>query len=240
MISQEVNPSSGTLNIATNHTQSKYVLPEIIIELKKVFPNVRINILQGTPKQLSTWLHNDHCDLAIITEDTFLYESTLVFPCYKWHHSIIIPHNHELCRAKNVCLKHISQYPLITYNFGFNDFSILERSFLKQKLIPNIVLTAGDTDIIKTYVKNGLGIGIIADMAFNSDLGLTKICGKNLFPYSMTRIAVKKSSFIKDYSLYFMELFNNKLNKNILQKLILSGNQNEIDTYFEHFSLETK
>ena len=102
VIAQEVNPSSGTLNIATNHTQSKYVLPEIIIELKKKFPNVRINILQGTPKQLSTWLHNDHCDLAIITEDTFLYESTLVFPCYKWHHSIIIPDNHELCRAKNV------------------------------------------------------------------------------------------------------------------------------------------
>ena len=240
IVAQEIQPKIGVLNVATNHTQLKYILPDVILQFTKKFPNVTINFLQGTPQQLSDWLHNDQCDFAIITENTFLHESTLTFPCYKWHHSIILPSNHELTKLSSISLEHISKYPLITYNFGFNDTSILERSFFEQKLIPNIILTAGDTDIIKTYVKNGLGIGIIADMAYNSDKGLVKICGKNLFPFSTTKIAIKKSSFVKDFTFYFIELFNSKLNKNLVQKLIYTGNQSDIDSMFDNRTLDVK
>ena len=159
-------PDQGKLNIATTHTQARYALPQVIQGFMTKFPKVSLHMHQGTPQQISDAAARGDADFAIATEALHLYSDLVMLPCYHWNRSIVVAKNHPLAqKANNLTIADVAQYPLITYVFGFTGRSKLDDAFLNRGLSPKVVFTAADADVIKTYVKLGLGVGIVARMA---------------------------------------------------------------------------
>lgn len=203
----------GVLRIGATHTQARYILPTIIKDFNEHYPEVEIQIHQSTPENLAEMALRNDVDIAICTEALAGHEGLISHPCYQWNRSLITLPNHPLAKLKTINLKKLCDYPIITYVHGFTGRGHFDQVLNKAGLSPHIVLTAADTDVIKTYVTEGMGIGIIASMAYDEkiDHGFHCIDLSRLFPWESTKIAYKKGRYIREYQMYFIELFQNTL-----------------------------
>ncbi|MEK6735671.1 MAG: CysB family HTH-type transcriptional regulator, partial [Pseudomonadota bacterium] len=195
------NEAGGTFTIATTHTQARYVLPPVIKRFTAHYPNVKLILRQGSPTQISALVTSGEADIAIATEAIEHFHELVMLPCYQWNRCIIVPPRHPLLKLKKLTLEAINQYPIITYDFAFTGRSKINQAFENLGLTPNVVLTAIDSDVIKTYVELGLGIGILAQMAFDArrDKSLRSIDASHLFEPSTTRIGISRSSYLRGY-----------------------------------------
>ncbi|MHB1299399.1 MAG: HTH-type transcriptional regulator CysB [Burkholderiales bacterium] len=199
----------GCLKIATTHTQARYVLPAVVQKFIALYPGVTLNLHQGSPLQIAEMVRSGEVDIGIATEAIELFEDLVMLPCYEWNRCVVTPPGHPLLRSKPFRIEDIAQYPIITYDFAFTGRSKINKAFEAKGLSPNVVLTAIDSDVIKTYVGMGLGVGILAKMAFDShrDRDLRAIDASHLFEPSMTRIAIRKNSYLRGYMYDFISLF---------------------------------
>lgn len=203
------NETSGSLTIATTHTQARYALPETIKRFTAHYPKVKLILRQGNPIQISELVASGEADIAIATEAMESFNELVVLPCYEWNRCIITPPKHPLLKIKTLTLKAVARYPIITYDFSFTGRSKINYAFEVNGLIPNIVLTALDADVIKTYVELGLGVGIVAKMAFDPqrDKHLRAMDASHLFEPSITRIGIGRNSYLRGYVIDFITMF---------------------------------
>jgi len=209
-IAQEfTDEAGGTLTIATTHTQARYALPPVIKQFTARYPKVRLILRQGNPMQISSLVSSGEADIAIATEAIEHFQELVMLPCYEWNRCVVVPPKHPLLKLKKLTLEAINQYPIITYDFAFTGRSKINQAFARKGLEPNVVLTAIDSDVIKTYVELGLGIGILANMAFDAkrDKQLKSIDASHLFEPSTTRIGISRNSYIRGYVFDFIEMF---------------------------------
>jgi len=213
---------SGELVIATTHTQARYYLPKIVPVFMQRFPKVRLSMLQGSPKQIVDMVLRDQADLAIATEEVDENEGIITLPCYQWEHVVIVAPGHPLARSKMITLEEIAQYPLITYDSAFTGRSKIDQAFSLRGLKPDILLEAIDADVIKTYVELGMGVGIIAGIAFDGerDRNLQAIPVGHLFGTNVSRLLIKKGSYLRSYVYAFTELLSQSLNRKMIEKAI--------------------
>ncbi|BBJ00103.1 CysB family transcriptional regulator [Ferrigenium kumadai] len=211
---------SGHLVLATTHTQARYALPPVVKQFIKRYPKVKLGLHQGNPTQIAEQVLNGEADVAIATESLSLYDELVTLPCYEWHHCVVVPPKHPLAEEKRLTLAKIAQYPIITYDFAFSGRGKIDEAFAKADIEPNIALTAIDADVIKTYVELGLGIGILAEIAFipERDRHLRKLDAKHLFKANTTRIAIRKNEYLRGYTYDFIELFAPHLTRDVVAK----------------------
>ncbi len=216
------NDQRGTLSIATTHTQARYALPKAIKQFSQHYPDVHLNMVQGTPTEIAEMAANGKVDIAIATEGLAQFDSLAILPCYDWNRSVVVPPNHPLLEDKALTLEAISQYPLLTYVMGFTGRAQQDLAFTNLGLQPNVVFTATDADVIKTYVEVGLGIGIIASMAFDKikDAPLQALNADHLFKASTTHMGIRRGSFLRAYSYAFIEFLSPHLTRDIVDKTI--------------------
>lgn len=232
-IGQEFNNQAiGTLTIATTHTQARYALPPVIKRFTERYPNVKLTLRQGSPTQIATLVSSGEADLAIATEAIELFHDLIMLPCYQWNRCIVVPPTHPLLDNPILTLESIAQYPIVTYDFAFTGRSKINRAFEASGLNPNVVLTAIDSDVIKTYVELGLGIGILANMAFDPlrDQHLRSIDASHLFEPSTTRVGISRNSYIRGYSYDFIEMFAPHLTHNVV-KSAMKGKSSKTEPF---------
>ncbi len=220
---QEIlDESQGSLTIATTHTQARYVLPPVILTFRARYPNVRLNIKQGSPMQIAEMVATGIADIAIATEGLEHFSNLLMLPCYEWNRALIVPKNHPLTQQAKLTLQQIADYPLLTYDFAFTGRSKMNQAFQAQQLTPNIVFTAIDSDVIKKYVTLGLGLGIIASMAFEPerDSELQAIDVAHLFAASTTSIGLRKNVYLRQYLYFFIHLFAPQLTPSVVNQAL--------------------
>ncbi|WP_094752070.1 HTH-type transcriptional regulator CysB [Psychromonas sp. CD1] len=239
-VAEEYNyPKAGRLTIATTHTQARYVLPKVIQRFLRQYPDVSLHIHQGTPAQIVAAIINGSTDFAIATEAMHLYQNMILLPCYHWNHSIVIKKDHPLAQKEKITIYDLAQYPLVTYVFGFTGRSILDNAFNRHALTPKIAFTATDADIIKTYVRLDIGVGIIASMAMDpeKDADLIAINASHIFKESTTKICFKKNMFFRSYMYDFIEFFSPHLTRETIDKAIKLKNNEEIEAMFSSIKL---
>ena len=199
---------TGQLTLATTHTQARYSLPPVVSEFKKAFPNVQLVLHQGGPSELVAMLMAGDADVAIATDALDNIPEFATFPYYSWHHTVIVPAGHPLDGKRQATIEEIAEFPIITYSEGFTGRGRVDEAFANAKLSPNIVMSALDADVIKAYVELGLGIGIVAAMAFNADRdkALRMVPSEHLFEASTTSIAVRRGAYLRDFICRFVQL----------------------------------
>jgi len=224
---EEREPDRGVLGIATTHTQARYVLPGIIKRFKDDYPDVQVHLHQGSPAQIADMLKSARVDVAIATEGMELFDDFVMMPCYQWNRCVIAPEGHPLTEAPIKTLDQVAEYPLLTYVFGFTGRSQLDRAFAEAGLTPRVVFSATDADVIKTYVKLGLGIGIIAQVAWDpaTDAGLVRIDASHLFERGVTKIGVRRGFFLKRFHYAFIALFAPHLTEAVVRRSISAGHE---------------
>lgn len=210
---------SGALIIATTHTQARYALPPVIQRFTQRYPKVRLSLREGSPQQIAQLVLSGEADIAIATEAPDLYQDLVMLPCYQWNRCVITPLNHPLLRLPKLTIDAIARYPIITYDFALSADSPIKRAFEARGIQPSVVLTAIDADVIKAYVELGLGVGILAKMAFDParDLGLRLIDASHLFEPSTTRIGIRRNAYMRGYAFDFIELFAPHLNRKMVE-----------------------
>jgi len=215
---------SGSLTIATTHTQARYALPKVVQAFTQKYPKVRLSLLQGSPKQIAEMVSKDQADMAIATEAIATAEGLISLPCYQWEHVVVVPPEHPLLKSKAITLEEIASYPLITYDSAFTGRAKIDHAFALRGLKPDILLEAIDADVIKTYVELGLGVGIIAGMAFDPerDKGLQAISVGHLFGSNVSRVALKQGAYLRSYVYSFIELLTPTLSRKLIEQ-VLSG-----------------
>ncbi|HVW65791.1 MAG TPA: HTH-type transcriptional regulator CysB [Nitrosospira sp.] len=203
------NEATGSLTIATTHTQARYALPPAIKHFTARYPKVKLILRQGNPTQISELVTSGEADIAIATEAIELFDELVMLPCYQWNRCVVVGPRHPLLKLDELTLEAIAEYPIVTYDFAFTGRSKINQAFDAKGLIPNVVLTALDADVIKTYVELGLGIGILAQMAFEPkrDKHLRSIDASHLFAPSTTRIGISRNSYLRGYVYDFIEIF---------------------------------
>lgn len=215
---------SGSFTIATTHTQARYALPKVVHAFTQKFPKVRLSLLQGNPKQVVEMVLRDQADIAIATEALASVDGLVSIPCYQWEHVVVVPPDHPLLKSKSVTLEEIAAYPLITYDSAFTGRAKIDHAFSLRNLKPDVLLEAIDADVIKTYVELGLGVGIIAGMAFDAerDRGLRSISVGHLFGTNVSRVALKQGAYLRSYVYTFIELMTPTLNRKLIDQ-VMSG-----------------
>lgn len=213
--SEFTNEETGSLVVATTHTQARYRLPTAVKGFMEKYPGVKLTIHQGNPTQVSEQVQSGEADIGIATETISSYEKLVCLPCYQWNRCVVTPHDHPLIKSQPLTLQKIAQYPLITYDFAFTGGSLVSRVFGAEGLTPNVVLTAIDADVIKTYVSLGLGIGLLANMAYDKDRdgNLAVMDVSHLFPPSTTYIGIRKDAYLRGYMYGFIQLLAPHLDK---------------------------
>jgi LysR family transcriptional regulator, cys regulon transcriptional activator len=198
----------GRLTIATTHTQARYALTEVVRNFRAAYPKVHLALHQGSPTEIAEMVTSGEAEIGIATETLSLSPQLATFPYYTWRHGVIVPKRHALCNVEPLTLEAIAEYPIITYHEGFTGRGNIDRSFAVAGLAPDIVMSAMDTDVLKTYVSLGLGVGIIASMAFEPtcDQGLCLLDGGDLFASNTTWIAIRRGSFLRRFAYRFIEL----------------------------------
>jgi LysR family cys regulon transcriptional activator len=201
--------TAGSFTIATTHTQARYALPPVIKQFMARYPEVRLSLKQGNPMQISQAVVSGEADIVIATEAIAQFDELVMLPCYQWNRCIVVPAKHPLLKVERLTLEDVAKYPIITYDFAFTGRSAMQRAFEQKGLTPNVVLTAIDSDVIKTYVALGLGVGILAQMAFDpkQDSALRSIDASHLFEPSATRIGIHKNTYLRSYVYDFIEMF---------------------------------
>jgi LysR family cys regulon transcriptional activator len=219
---------SGTLSIATTHTQARYVLPEKVAALRTAFPKVNISLHQGAPDQVARMLIDEVAEIGIATESLAAYSELVTLPCYEWQHMLVLPADHLLARQDHITLEDVAKEPLITYHPSFTGRTKIDSAFASHKLQPRIALEAIDSDVIKTYVRLGMGVGIAAEMAVQDVLddvahnagkgGLVARPAGHLFGQNIARVAFKRSAYLRNFVYTFAELLSDRLNRNLIAK----------------------
>ncbi len=210
----------GTLSIATTHTQARYALPPTIQKFTEKYPRVSFQLHQGAPPQIAQWAATGEADFAIATEALEHFSELIMLPCYHWNRCILVRPDHPLAQMKKLTLKAIAEHPIVTYTFGFTGRSQLDRAFKVQGLFPDVVLTAVDADVIKTYVRLGLGVGIIANMAYDpaQDSDLVALKADHLFEASTTHIGFRRGLLLRAYMYEFIQMFAPHLTPEIIKR----------------------
>ncbi|MFZ4698840.1 MAG: HTH-type transcriptional regulator CysB [Candidatus Methylumidiphilus sp.] len=221
----------GILSIGTTHNQARYVLPPVIRQFMTQYPGIKFNIHQGTPSQIAEEAAKGIVDMAISTEAIDQNEKLVVFTCGEWSRSILVPQGHPLTKADPVTIEALSDYPIITYVSGFTGRSLIDKAFEQHQIQPQVVLAASDADVIKTYVRLGLGVGIVAEMAYDPvvDGDLVALNAAHLFGMSVTKIGMRRDIFLREYLYEFIQLLAPALTKETIQQAMGKGSHEEIE-----------
>ncbi|GIZ52120.1 CysB family HTH-type transcriptional regulator [Noviherbaspirillum aridicola] len=213
---------SGSFTIATTHTQARYALPRVVQAFAQRYPKVRLSLLQGNPKQVAEMVLKDQADMAIATEAIASIDGLISLPCYQWEHVVVVPHDHPLTRITPLTLEAIAAYPLITYDSAFTGRAKIDHAFQLRDLKPDVLLEAIDADVIKTYVELGMGVGIIAGMAYDADRdkGLRAIPVGHLFGTNVSRVALKQGAYLRGYVYSFIELISPTLTRKLVEQVM--------------------
>ena len=216
------NEDAGRLTIATTHTQARYVLPEVIRRFSQRYPKVKLGLIQGNPVQVCQFALSGQADFCIATEAIANYEELVMLPCYGWNRCVIAPPDHPILNKKMLTIEEIARHPIITYDTAFTGRSQINRAFESKGLKPNVILTAIDSDVIKTYVALGLGIGILAKMAFDplQDKNLRAMDASHLFESSTTRIGIPRKAYLRGYIYDFIEMFAPQLSRKVVDDAV--------------------
>jgi LysR family cys regulon transcriptional activator len=214
------NEAAGSMSIATTHTQARYALPPVIKRFREQYPNITLHLHQGNPTQIAQLAASGVADIAIATEGLTQFEDLVVLPCYDWRHCLIAPQDHPILKESRLTLEIIARYPIVTYDFSFAGRIKINEAFERQGLRPNVVFSAIDSDVIKTYVELGLGIGLMAKMAYNPerDPGLRIMDTSHLFEPSTTRIGVRRGLQLRGYIYSFIEMFAPHLERRVVDE----------------------
>ncbi|MGB0468505.1 MAG: HTH-type transcriptional regulator CysB [Pontibacterium sp.] len=229
----------GSLAVATTHTQARYALPPTITNFIGQYPDVSLHMHQGTPMQISEMAADGTVDFAIATEAMSHFSDLVMMPCYRWNRSVVVPKDHPLAQVSKLTLQDVAAYPIVTYVFGFTGRSKLDEAFQREGLDPKVVFTAVDSDVIKAYVRLGLGVGIIATMAYEEeyDNDLVALDASHLFECSTTKIGFRKGTFLRGYMYDFIECFAPHLTPDVVRQVQSATNRAEIDEIFAHQAL---
>ena len=221
---------SGTLSIATTHTQARYVLPVPVAKLRTAYPQVNVSLHQGAPDQVAKMVLDEVADIGIATESLSDYPELVTLPCYEWEHVLVIPKKHPLAAKVRITLEDLAAEPIITYHPSFTGRTRIDKAFAAKELTPRIALEAIDSDVIKTYVRLGLGIGIVAEMAAKEGVGDDMVVrpGAQLFGKNVARVAFKKSAYLRHFVYDFAALLSDRLDRNLILKA-LEGHANDYD-----------
>jgi LysR family cys regulon transcriptional activator len=213
---------SGTLSIATTHTQARYVLPVPVAKLRETYPNVNISLHQGAPAQVAQMVMDEVAEIGIATESLSEYPDLVTLPCYEWEHMLVIPKSHPLAGKVRITLEDLAAEPIITYHPSFTGRTRIDKAFAAKNLAPRIALEAIDSDVIKTYVRLGLGVGIVAEMAVKDGLDddLVARPASQLFGKNVARIAFKRSAYIRHFVYDFAALLSDRLDRNLIMKAL--------------------
>ena len=212
---------SGTLSIATTHTQARYVLPQPVAKLREAFPKVNVSLHQGSPDQVAKMVIDEVAEIGIATESLTQYAELVTLPCYEWQHMLVLPIAHPLANKADITLEDLAFEPLITYHPSFTGRTKINQAFAAKRLSPRIALEAIDSDVIKTYVRLGLGVGIVAEMAIKNDgtnSDLLAIPAGHLFGVNVARVAFKRSAYLRNFVYTFAELLSSDLSRSVIEK----------------------
>jgi LysR family cys regulon transcriptional activator len=223
---------SGTLSIATTHTQARYVLPIPVARLREAYPKVSVSLHQGSPDQVARMVLDEVAEIGMATESLSDYPDLVTMPCYEWQHVLVLPQGHPLAKKERVTLEDLAAEPLVTYHPSFTGRTRIDGAFAQKKLKPRVALEAIDSDVIKTYVRLGLGIGIVAEMAVREDAGnnadlAVRPLG-HLFGQNVARVAFKRGAYLRNFVYRFAELLSDRLDRNLIAKA-MTGHGNDYD-----------
>ncbi|MFC3395622.1 HTH-type transcriptional regulator CysB [Brenneria rubrifaciens] len=235
-------PDKGSLFVATTHTQARYALPSVIKGFIERYPRVSLHMHQGSPTQIAEAVAKGTADFAIATEALHLYDDLIMLPCYHWNRAVVVKPDHPLASKKEITIEELADYPIVTYTFGFTGRSELDTAFNRAGLTPRIVFTATDADVIKTYVRLGLGVGVIANMAMDpqTETDLVTINANRIFSYSTTKIGFRRSTFLRSYMYDFIQRFAPHLTRDVVDSAVALRSNDEIEAMFKDITLPIK
>lgn len=216
----------GRLSVAATHSQARYALPQVVRDFRALFPQVTLHLHQGSPRQVAEMLLNGEADIGVATEALAGYDGLVTLPCYRWSHSIVVPPGHPLLEGEApVTLQQLAQYPIITYEQGYTGRAHIDEAFAREGLAPDVVLTAMDADVIKTYVELGMGVGIVASIAVDPDrdLHLRSLDARHLFEVNLTRLAIRRGSWLRGYTYQFIESFVPTLTRDAVEQAMAAA-----------------
>ena len=212
---------AGTLSIATTHTQARYVLPQPVALMRKRFPKVNISLHQGTPEQVARMVIDEVADIGLATESMAQFDELVTLPCYEWHHVAVMPAAHPLAQVERISLEHLAAESLISYHPSFTGRTRIDQAFAARRLAPDVVLEAIDADVIKTYVRLGLGIGIVAEMAMRDEAPGGELVSRpvgHLFGQNVARIALKRGAYLRNFVYAFAEMMSDRLSRALINR----------------------
>ena len=223
----------GSLSIGTTHTQARYVLPDVIREFRGRYPQVRLNLHQGTSEQIAEMVASDRIDCAVATGYEQLFGDLTLLPCYRWHRTVIVPKGHPLANGARLTFRALAAYPHITYTFSFTGPSSLHEAFARASLVPNVAITARDADVIQTYVRLGLGVGIVAHMAVDEhDPDLVALDSSHLFAAHTTWIGFRRGTVLRKYMYEFAQLLAPHLDRRLIERAHRAASAEEVQALF--------
>ena len=212
---------AGTLSIATTHSQARYFLPGPVAQLRKRFPKVNISLHQGAPDQVARMVIDEVADIGLATESLTQFDELVTLPCYEWHHAVVMPANHPLAQVERISLEDLAVLPLVSYHPSFSGRSRVDAAFATRSLKPDIVLEAIDADVIKTYVRIGLGVGIVSELAVRDDPPGGDLVSRpvgHLFGQNVTRIAFKRGAYLRNFVYAFAEMMSDRLSRALIAR----------------------
>jgi LysR family cys regulon transcriptional activator len=212
---------AGTLSIATTHSQARYFLPGPVAQLRKRFPKVNISLHQGSPEQVARMVIDEVADVGLATESLSSFDELVTLPCYEWHHAVVMPANHPLAQVERISLEDLALLPLVSYHPSFSGRSRVDAAFAARSLKPDIVLEAIDADVIKTYVRIGLGVGIVSELAVRDDPPGGDLVSRpvgHLFGQNVTRIAFKRGAYLRNFVYAFAEMMSDRLSRALIAR----------------------
>lgn len=215
----------GALVVATTHTQARYTLPRVVAQFKRQYPDVRLSLLQGSPGQIAEMVLHGDADVAVATEAIAEVEGLVSVPCFSWEHAVVVPHGHQLLSEvgnRLITLELLARYPLVTYDSAFAGRARIDSAFTQRHIQPDIVLEAIDADVIKTYVEGGMGVGILAAIAYDArrDPALASLPAGHLFGRNVTHLAVQKGAWLRGFVFSFIELLAPEYNRALMERLL--------------------
>lgn len=237
---EQKGDGSGSLAIGTTHTQARYVLPQVLRKFRERYPQVELHLHQGTSEQIAELAARDRIDFAINTGSQELFSNLVLLPCYRWHRRIVVPKDHPLASEEKITVQTLGKYPIVTYVFGFAGPSSLLQIFARAGITPNVALTARDADVIKTYVRMGLGVGIVASMALDpqEDADLVSIDASHLFPAHLTWVGFHQGALLRTYMYDFLQLLAPHLVRRLVDRAG-TGTPADVEALFSDIELPT-